>query len=446
MNPISSSAYSSSASLVSRIGTKRKRDGSEKDEKESKELSAKKPKTTLGDLPVSRKPIQTGGLCEDAWIQILQYLPAQEIYAAWTRVDKYFNYLAPRTVTEIVLPGIYRWHTPTALRIPFLGIKNSPLRQIYIRSYSEYPSSALSLLKPFPLESLSFWSACAIDSSLEQVVNQTTLKTLNICFCTLSEATIKSLKAFSLTSLKLFCNGLQNSSLAYFPATLEKLDLSFNRDISSLAALNTPKLKELHLSHTSLTDGAMKHLQSFPSLNILDLASCFISNGLGWITGHQIRILSLAGTDISDDNLLQLPQSLTGLSLRSCFNITNTGMKHLAKLALTALDLGDLYIDDLGVANLGNMLALKKLDLSRTKISDTALSTLSKFTSLQYLNLQCCLIKVDSLKHLIDLPLTTIVFANSAFPLEALLTPAMRPLFAKISYKTSSYSFNFLTE
>lgn len=485
MQPVSSSAYSfyslssssSSSSLPSSSGSsafkeriKRKREEeykekSEFDEKESKVLSAmrvKRPHTTKATLASASEapadPQHSGlrhGLFEDAWIEILQYLPGQEVYATWTRVNKYFNALAPQAVIQFGIPSSKKYHEARLSTI-LKGLSKSPLQQVHLARLSEYSPSDVYLLKPFPLESLSTCDFRFNEAlNFEEALNPKTLKTLEIwgglSGDKLSKDTLKSLRVFSLTSLTLHYVKLQNSSLAYLPPTLEKLNLTLNRTLSSLSKLNTPRLKELQLRGCSISNESMEKFNEFATLEILDLADCPISDGVQWLTHHPIRILSLAKTGISDEHLKLLPPTTTRLSLCLCTNITNVGMKSLARLSLVMIDLGWLSINDEGIENLGKQPFLEKLNLRNIKITDEALETLGTFSSLQCLDISGCEITADKLKSLLPLKkLKKLVLPdalNTALRVcFMLLDPKVKPLVTKLVRDCFYLNFKYLLE
>lgn len=454
MYPVGSSAYSfawsssssssASASTPPKRGIKHKREEDEElNEPESKELSAKRQKFQ-SDAPLTAPPppnalipqklVQTGGLCEDTWIKILQYLPGKELYATWTRVDKYFNQLAPQLVTSY---DISWWCA--SLSTILKGLQKSPLSKISIEDPFGYSSADLFLLKQFPLTSLTIGENVKFDASLSfgEVLNQDTIHTLFIWKTVPSEMTIKSLQPFALKSLYLHDVNLQNSSLAFFPPTLERLSLAANKSITSLATLNTLKLKELRLVGCPVTDVGMKRLKKFTSLEVLDLSGCRpVSEGIKWITKLQIRTLSLASTQVSDNHLPFVPKSVTGLSLRFC-TITNEGMKHLSVLSLTALDLSYIStIDDFGIEELSKQPSLEMLNLNSTNISDKAIANLGRLSALRLLDIGFCKITVTSLLHLIPLPLSKLVLpetlAKTLKEYKAVLDPTMKTLVDKL--------------
>lgn len=481
MLPISSLTYASSssssssssstatsqsyASAIPHIGSKRKLEESETKELESKITGAKKQKTDPSSTP--QELPETGGLCKDAWTEILQFLPGSEVYATWTRVDKYFNAFAPSVVVHLALPR-YSFEPLTTI-IPRL---HGNLRSIDIVPLWPHtvPKHCLSLLKRFSLERLTLGSAFLFGdgASFEEIVHRHCLKTLKIWDSErLQEKALESLKSFPLTSLSLSCLKKPpnaDSLLTHFPPTLEQLSL-YNSNITSLANLTAPKLKELHLircrslsdqeskEEDSLVGSGIEPLKKFTLLEKLDLTECPVTKGINWLSDLRfLTTISLAETGITDKDLkiISTIASLHRLSVYKCPNITNEGMRHLSTLMLTILEIGyNLAIDDEGITHLENQKNLTKLSVRQTSITNASLVVISNFSSLRYLDLLDCEIDCVGLWQLFGLLLKTLILSRElilslrrCYPF---LVPNAKALY-KILKDSRGIGFDFINE
>lgn len=399
----------------------RKRKG-EFDEKESKELRSKKSKTS--NARDSGKPVQTGGLCEDIWIEILRYLPWQERYATWTRVDKYFHDLVPRIITQ---DEEEEKELSNSLSGPIRRRKQQAKNQDGDQSIVSFCDGLYSQ-----------------DLDFEEVESHRLIEDLvftggwrgGLSSIPPSETTMKSLEALtSLTALTIHNVWLETASLQHIPPYTEKLSLNYNNRLTSLEPLKAHKLRELHFSYCSIDDEGAKYGKLFTNLRILDLSNNPISE-ITWIRDLPIHSLSLQRTFIRDDQLEFLPLTLRRASFYGCRHLTNEGMKHLAKHSWLVLNLGELNINDIGVANLGKQLTLRKLCLDRTKITDKVGVTLKTFTALKELDIWRSLVTVDLLMSLKDLPLRKLAIpeklSTALKTCKKVLDPSIKPLADKL--------------
>lgn len=452
------SSISLHASPKVSIGSKRKREeeeqvhceGEEADSKlhastSSSSSSSSASSDTLG--PSSKKQKlrtkhpQTGGLCEDAWVTILQFLPGREVYATWTRVDKYFNELAPKIVVDFEFPR----YSSLELSEIVLKIKKSPLQHIrYSPIASTDCAAKLALFQQFPLVSLTLGTRdlfFLFDESInfERVLNKGSIKNLYINeSLRLTDNILKTLKSFPLTTLKILSNtSLTSEAFGHLPPTLETFHFSRSYSISSIQKLtSTPKLRILNLSSCFGLQDGLESIQSLGQLELLNLSCCKISNGLKWLCGLQIRILSLAVTPIQDKDLRVIATitRLQALSLSGCREITSKGMEHLSVLSsLTTLDVSDIPgIYDESLSHLQYQRTLKGINLSGTHVTGKGLTFLSKLVSLLFLNLESNNIDPESLMDLVDLPLRKLTLSvgltKSLKKFKAILDPRVKPL------------------
>lgn len=124
----------------------------------------------------------------------------------------------------------------------------------------------------------------------------------------------------------------------------------------------------LNLNHTELTDDELKNLPS----------------GLG------LRELSLVGTAIGDDGCAEIARhsGLTKLDVRLTF-VADEGLAALSSLQnLEELRLGQTWVTDAGLPSLRQLRRLKTLDLRDTAVTDEGLLTLAKLKSMNRLLLK----------------------------------------------------------
>jgi hypothetical protein len=123
--------------------------------------------------------------------------------------------------------------------------------------------------------------------------------------------------------------------------------------VASLAAL--PKLEGLGLFGVSETEGISATLASFPALIDLTLADMKLTDAdLEIVTQRPLRLLSLAGTDITDDSLALVGRmaSLRTLYIDST-KISDAGLEHLLALpSLKGIDLQGTQVTLEGVRTL----------------------------------------------------------------------------------------------
>ncbi|MFM8252000.1 MAG: leucine-rich repeat domain-containing protein [Planctomycetota bacterium] len=154
-----------------------------------------------------------------------------------------------------------------------------------------------------------------------------------------------------------------------------------DEDLASLMPI--PKLRQLSLGRTSVTDEGLKPLtEHVGRLEWLDLSHTAITDD-GWnvfASATKLRQLFLERTAITNDTLRRLTtcKDLEELDL-SHTSITDDGLVHLAQLKkLKQLYLTGCTITDAGLPALKSLKQLETLDLSDTQVSSSAIATLRK--------------------------------------------------------------------
>ena len=102
------------------------------------------------------------------------------------------------------------------------------------------------------------------------------------------------------------------------------------------------------------------------------------------VGGHDFR------NDVTDQQLSALSKlpELQSLNFRGCYQLTDAGLRHVAKLKkLKSLDFASLGINGAGLVHFVDSKALKSLDLSRTGLIDASLKHLGSLHGLEALNL-----------------------------------------------------------
>ncbi len=156
--------------------------------------------------------------------------------------------------------------------------------------------------------------------------------------------------------------------------------LKYPKAIDADVKLLSPQLKQLHLSGSALTDGAMPDLARLTDLTHLSLDRTRITDG---------GLQSLAGLE----HLRELKLSHT--------QIKGSGLKHLAGLpALTGLELAGIKLEAAAFAHLGVIASLQELNLENTPTTDADLDQLAGLSGLVELNLRKTRVSSERLQKL----------------------------------------------
>jgi hypothetical protein len=165
----------------------------------------------------------------------------------------------------------------------------------------------------------------------------------------------------------------QTSQLRYFDAHMTDDELAVLKKL--------PRIKDLTLCNTKVTDAGLANLTDLRQLSRLHLIGCFSDTGLKHVERlPRLRELSLRGTRVTDDGLKRLQgfARLQHLDL-SDTQVTDTGLEHLTQLKqLRTLDLHDTKVTDAGLRHLNCLRELGELWLEGTQVTDTGLAELQR--------------------------------------------------------------------
>lgn len=172
---------------------------------------------------------------------------------------------------------------------------------------------------------------------------------------------------------------VRKADLGHYPTLARSKEPPPSRRAELKFLEGLPKLQELSLSQTAVTNDALKLVGNLSGLQSLDLMSTKITDeGLKHISHLQLlTTLDLTQTDITDRglshlaNLTRLKVLVLDAGVRMAKGkttrrprITDAGLKHLAQLRqLEELHLYGSRVGDPGLAHLKNLTALKKLNL-----------------------------------------------------------------------------------
>ena len=172
-------------------------------------------------------------------------------------------------------------------------------------------------------------------------------------------------------SLSLGCDCL--GTIRYFDAHMTDDELAVLKKL--------PRINDLTLCNTKVTDAGLANLTDLRQLSRLHLIGCFSDTGLGHVERlPRLRELSLRGTRVTDDGLKRLQgfARLQHLDL-SDTQVTDTGLEHLTQLKqLRTLDLHDTKVTDAGLRHLNCLRELGELWLEGTRTTDSGMSELRK--------------------------------------------------------------------
>ena len=236
------------------------------------------------------------------------------------------------------------------------------LTDLYIRRLTS-PTPPMAILSRFiHLQRLSLRVEASDQTDFNCISSLTHLRHLVLELPKLSMARIASLLGLDHVSISFCSRGFEALAGLH---QLRKLTLHHCRLGDGLRHVAGLKLKHLSLVRSRFDDASLAHLQGLPlqtiefvgelttlahlpplpSLRSLICSACtkLTDAGLIGISTHapNIRSLTLAGSAVTDAGLAHLAglSQLTELGLSYCPFITGTGLKHIASLLLTELDL-----------------------------------------------------------------------------------------------------------
>lgn len=139
---------------------------------------------------------------------------------------------------------------------------------------------------------------------------------------------------------------------------LESVNLTAQANVTSLKHFTgNPRLRELFLRHTGVTDAGLEPIKSLP----------------------QLELLAIGDTQVTDAGLEHLKgmNKLKVLDLAACKNLTEGGLAHLPGLSnLETLHLTGLPITDKGLEQLKDIKSLKAVEANGTKVTDEGVKSL----------------------------------------------------------------------
>ncbi|MGH7136470.1 MAG: leucine-rich repeat domain-containing protein, partial [Pirellulales bacterium] len=196
--------------------------------------------------------------------------------------------------------------------------------------------------------------------------------------------------------------------------TLTHLGLAATKvsDAGLVHLTKLPRLEDLGLGVTregaNVTNEGLKTIGKLAGLTRLDLSGTKITGeGLVHLKElKKLKTLSLDSTDVGEADLAHLEplQSLERLRLYTKHNTTDVAAEHLSRLK-SLRDLTDhLYVTDKGVALLARMPQLEQLLLNGEGVTDASGASIGSMQSLKWLWFQDCQITDATLEAIADLP------------------------------------------
>ncbi|MBC7856447.1 MAG: hypothetical protein IAF94_23705 [Pirellulaceae bacterium] len=174
--------------------------------------------------------------------------------------------------------------------------------------------------------------------------------------------------------------------------------LSLLADLSNVTWLN--------LQAAPITSAGLEHIAPLKELEQLYLGFSRVDGeGLARLELPKLRLLSLHGLALKDDDLKRLPElpHLQELVLSNTL-VTDDGLVHLAKHAsIHKLSLENTKITDKGLVHLQRLPGLETLYLQNTPTAGPGLTELKPLSNLRYISLKRVTLRPDSLRHIAQL-------------------------------------------
>ncbi len=157
----------------------------------------------------------------------------------------------------------------------------------------------------------------------------------------------------------------------------------------------SPSLVDLNLGETPVTDAVIPTLTELPHLEAVDLSvnKNITNEGVKKLAKSGIKRLNLSKT-LVDDEAMSAIASIDGLLYLdlSGTKITDAGVKKLLALSkLQELKLAETTVTDESIKQLGALKNLSVLNVARTQVTDKALPLMLKFNQLAYVNISGCM-------------------------------------------------------
>ncbi len=255
----------------------------------------------------------------------------------------------------------------------------------------------LHLAKLPHIKALHVMGDCAVSSLGARFLGElTSLEELDLTFSSIDDAAIPALVRLSnLSVLSLHGTRVTDAGLAQFRqlAKLQTLHVGWTRVTDDGMALlkDFPALKSLHMPFLDIGDAGAEHLAQLSNLEELHFldAPRLTDAGLERLTAITgLRRIRLWNTAITDEGLRCLAKfsRLESLNIGGC-RIGDAGMRHLAGLPLSELDLSSTQITSSGLTHLKTLEQLRVLQLRETRIDDSAVEHLVALSGLTHLEL-----------------------------------------------------------
>ncbi|CCD18751.1 hypothetical protein, conserved [Trypanosoma vivax Y486] len=300
------------------------------------------------------------------------------------------------------------------------ALQNLPyLKRLFIDNENLHDCDVLPLCDMSSLEEVALHNASAI-VHIGKFGRMPCLRVLTLHRVGVTDDFLCSLTTSgSLTHLNLTeCSRLTDVEPLASIKTLEQVNLSGSfPGVRGLAALGSlPRLRELNLKHTAVTDDCLKTLSAsktlvrlflvdcrrltdvtplvkISSLQVVDLSDCSgITKGMGGFgTLSGLYALSLTGTALTDEQLQELcaSQSLESLSIKRCKLLTDVGVLGFVT-TLRELDMSECDGVARGFCSFSALRELRSLYMTFTCVTNECLCEISKCPQLVKLSVAGC--------------------------------------------------------
>lgn len=319
---------------------------------------------------------------ERTWHDDPRDMPAGEIVAVWLPTEDLDAALA---------------ELPDGVVIPVLDLPNDTLT----------PASAACLLRIRGLRVLEVGQDTT-DDVVAVLAGLSELEWLHIDGERVTDASLVHIGCLTkLRHLGLIGIGIrgETGASALLPAGLEALHVHTRRGLDDrfvTALPHLPRLRDLYLRETWITDGALPKIGTFRALRELDLGNMRLTDaGIEHLRDlQQLEQLDLSGSPITDGGLATIAKlaSLENLWLGGTRVEALPGIDGLARLR--SLDLRSSNVTDEAFGRLAPLKELAGLNLANTKITDASLAAVGALTGLRSLCLGETKVTSRGLAHL----------------------------------------------
>lgn len=248
--------------------------------------------------------------------------------------------------------------------------RDKPAIYVTLRSADFDDAMMKRLVKLSHLQELHLYDARVTGTGLESLSSLRNLRVLNLRDMAITDSDLKGLGRLG----QLHELTLRNT----------KVTGADFKDLRSLTAL-----RMLSINNSPLTDEIFGELGSLTELRALHLGYTKIESARlrELSTLKHLTTLDLHHTDIVDARLGELTIAVPALKELDLgeTQVTDAGMKHLAKLPLQSLNLEETAVTDVGLRDVAKLSELRDLGLVRTKVTDAGLKELARLTQLREL-------------------------------------------------------------